>query len=77
MRDFPKVVVCPRCSQGEVLLAKVAKTGMILLVCHECEATWTGSRVTAVGFEDLGTILERQGLPPLWSELEPAANNGA
>lgn len=63
-------MLCPRCSQGEIVKAKVKKSGHTLFVCQECEATWFArDTISAATFVDFGTYMEEIGLPPLWEEL--------
>lgn len=38
-------------------------------VCEECDAAWLSNEISFNSFEDYGIIMERMGLPPLWSEL--------
>jgi len=73
MQVFPAVRdICPRCEQGSIVHVVLRAAGEMLLVCQECDAAWRNeSDISRAAFEDLGTILEAKGLPPLWSELSP------
>ena len=33
-------MICPYCEQGEILKAKVKKTGEIIYICDECDSVW-------------------------------------
>ncbi|WP_255220983.1 hypothetical protein [Herbaspirillum rubrisubalbicans] len=49
----------------------IRKTGRLIFVCQECEATWlSGTEIIKSGFVDFGTYMEDIGLDPLWSELD-------
>ncbi|MGF7134105.1 hypothetical protein P3T40_005606 [Paraburkholderia sp. EB58] len=64
-------MLCPRCEQGDIAKAKIKKTGAVLFVCQECEATWFSLEDIGVApFVDFGTHMEEISLAPLWSELE-------
>lgn len=61
---------CPRCDQGFVVKVEVLKTGVVLFVCMECDATWFNKGdVGILAFFDFGTYMMEQGSPPLWSEV--------
>lgn len=63
-------MLCPRCSQGKTVKAKIKKSGQTLFVCQECEATWFArDAISAEIFIDFGTYMEDIGLAPLWEEL--------
>lgn len=63
-------MLCPRCEQGNIVKAKIKKTGKEVYVCTECEATWFSMSVVGqVPFLDFGTYMEEIGLAPLWNEL--------
>jgi hypothetical protein len=63
-------MLCPRCEQGDIVKAKVKKTGKDVYVCTECEATWFSKKdVGLAPFVDFGTYMEENGLSPMWDEL--------
>ncbi|QBQ38904.1 hypothetical protein E1742_24160 [Pseudoduganella plicata] len=63
-------MLCPRCNQGDVIHARVKKTGQHLFVCEECEATWFSREAIGLhGFIDFGSYMETIGSAPLWSEI--------
>ena len=63
---------CPRCDgQGEVLLVKVRKTGEILKLCNECDATWKkDDPIDKKTFFDFETYMESQGITKAWDEID-------
>ena len=63
-------MLCPRCEQGDIVEAKVKKTGGSIYVCQECEAIWfNAEKIGDSSFVDFGTYMVKIGLPPLWDEL--------
>jgi len=63
---------CRLCDgQGEVIRAKVIKTGQVIFICDECD-------VLCDHFHDVGSercegfeaFARRHGIQPLWTELE-------
>ena len=64
-------MLCPRCDgEGELVKARIIKTGTTLYLCDECEATWFSIEdVGQTPFVDYGTYMEENGLRPLWDEL--------
>ncbi len=61
---------CPRCDQGEVMKARIEKTGEIVHICEECEALWPSDvDVDAAGFVDFKTYVTKFGLEGTWSEI--------
>jgi hypothetical protein len=69
-------MLCPRCEQGEIVTAEISKTGDVLYVCEECEATWfTPSDIGNVPFVDFGTHMKELGLSQLSSELKILDNH--
>ncbi|WP_457443531.1 zf-TFIIB domain-containing protein [Roseateles sp. P5_E4] len=68
-------MLCPRCQQGSVVEARVRKTGVVLHLCEECEATWfSPEEVDKASFVDFETYMKGEGLHPLWNELTLAEN---
>ncbi|SMR83580.1 Transcription factor zinc-finger [Aliiroseovarius halocynthiae] len=64
-------VPCPRCEQDWVRRASVKKTGKLIFVCPECEATWfSEDEIEYATFNYFNLFMERQGIDPDWSELE-------
>ena len=64
-------MLCPRCEQGDVVEAKIKKTGQIIYLCQECEATWFArEKIGIEAFVDFGTYMEEHAMQPLWEELE-------
>ena len=66
-----KMMLCPRCEQGDVIRGIIRSTNEMIYVCQECEASW--SKAEDVGTEtffDFGTYMVGLGLNPLWTELE-------
>lgn len=63
-------MLCPRCEQGEVVVANIIKTKDTVYVCEECEATWFSEEdIGKEEFVDFGTYMESIGLEPLWKEI--------
>lgn len=63
-------MLCPRCEQGDLVEARIKKTGQMLFICQECEATWfTKEGILTSPFIDFGVYMIKIGLQPLWSEL--------
>lgn len=63
-------MLCPRCGQGNVVDAQIRKTGLLVYVCHECEASWFSKNdIGKKPFVDFGTYMESVGLQPVWTEL--------
>ncbi|WP_379674880.1 hypothetical protein [Massilia antarctica] len=63
-------MLCPRCEQGDIVKAKITKTGEEIFVCAECEATWFSfDEIGRSPFIDFGSYMEKIGLSPLWDEL--------
>lgn len=61
---------CPRCDQGEVVMATINKTKDAIYICEECEATWFNeSDIGEKPFVDFGIHMKSLGLEPLWSEI--------
>jgi len=62
---------CPRCDQGDIAKAVIRKTGQIIFVCQECEATWFSSEdIKVTRFVDFGTYMKSIGLSSHWGELD-------
>lgn len=63
-------MLCPRCSQGNIVSAEIKYTGKVIFVCQECEATWFSIEdIGSMQFQDFGAFMEEIGLSPLWNEL--------
>ncbi len=61
---------CPRCKQGEIIMAKINKTQNMILVCEECEAAWFYEKDIGVkDFVDFGNYMKSLGLKPIWDEI--------
>lgn len=64
-------MLCPRCEQGDVIEARIKKTGQLIYVCQECEATWfEKKKISNEKFVDFGTYMEAHGMRPLWEDLQ-------
>lgn len=68
------MILCPFCNPGgggEILRVRIVKINAEVLLCDECDTLWLSEA-------DIGTdrvssyykFMEKQKLPPLWSELE-------
>lgn len=63
-------MLCPRCKQGDLVEARVKKTGQTLFICQECEATWfSKEEILNSPFIDFGSYMMKIGLQPLWDEV--------
>ena len=62
-------IICPQCS-GEVVRAKVVKTGETVRVCEDCGALWTGVCISADNADTFTNYMESKGLKPFCNELE-------
>lgn len=62
-------IVCPICG-GEVFRADVKRTGETVRVCGECNALWTGARISADNSTTFPLYMENHGLKPFWDELD-------
>ena len=61
---------CPRCNQGKVIAAQIAKNQTLIWVCEECEATWFSEQdIGSKPFVHFGSYMESLGLKPLWDEI--------
>jgi hypothetical protein len=75
MNSDPKSnIICPGCSQGRVLCARVRALDEGIYVCDECETMWfqkddIGSRKPC----NFVNFMRGRGLEGLWSELEVVA----
>lgn len=61
-------MICPYCKQGEILKAKVKKTGEFILICDECDTVWENDNINnGISFS---LFMENQFLLPYWGEIE-------
>jgi RNase P subunit RPR2 len=68
--------ICPRCSQGYVITARVRANGAVVFICEECEAIWfCKDRIEYATFNFFNFYMERLGLPVDWRELEIVDNS--
>jgi uncharacterized protein (DUF983 family) len=65
-------MICPRCDgQGRLYRAILKTNRKVLIICDECEATWSeNDEISLENFVDLTTLLKKMGLGYLTSELE-------
>lgn len=64
-------MICPRCGQDELVKARIKKSGILIYICPECDATWQSNfDINPGNFLDYGSYMESIGLSKLWDELE-------
>lgn len=64
---------CPICGEyGDLVRAKVKKTGHEVIVCTECDSLWehSGTELDPDSAMDVSLFLSKSGLNPTWDELE-------
>jgi hypothetical protein len=62
---------CPGCDQGWVVCVRIIGTNTTLLVCEECETTWTSQE--GVGRDKPSNFVDymrSRGFRGVWSEVE-------
>lgn len=67
-----KGMQCPTCGEyGDLILAKVRKTGQEVVVCTECDNLWAepGSAPEIDASEGVAEFLAAAGLADDWEEL--------
>ncbi|MDN3649568.1 hypothetical protein QWZ13_18010 [Reinekea marina] len=66
-------MLCPRCSQGSIIEARIRAKNEKIFLCEECEATWFKKEHIRGGkWVDYGTYMQSKGLKPLWNEIDLA-----
>ena len=63
-----RMTPCPYCLQGEVLKAKVKKTGEMIYICEDCDTVWKG-KITDENGISLDLFLQQRDCEAVWNEL--------
>jgi len=66
-------MLCPICGEyGDLVVARVKKTGKKVIVCTECDSLWKDIEVELLANNamDVSQFLSESGLAPTWDELE-------
>lgn len=69
MKNYAAIGECPICSQGRLIIAREDATGVLYVLCEECESEWSTPQPTprigeAAAWNSHGpsTFLEREEL---------------
>lgn len=62
------MIICPFCTQGYVLKAKVKATNELIKICEECDTVWVDDVRDDIA-TNLDDYMTERNLPPLWNEL--------
>jgi hypothetical protein len=68
MTTYAAVGTCPICSQGRLVIARENSSGVLYVLCEECESEWISPEVSKSiehanrNVHGLSTILKREDL---------------